>query len=210
MVPSRSGRATIREIETLSSHWHTLQRVTFDLLRHDGQIQTLAREAYDRGDSVAVLAYCKERASVILVKQFRLPALVGGHPTGELIEVVAGIIEGDDILNTARKEVLEECKLAVSHIQRLATLYINPAAMTERVHLCLAEVAESLVPVPFAGVESEGEDIEILEVPLITARDWVNQGLIVDAKSVLLLLYLFAREGSLFSNSGVTNVAESS
>ncbi len=40
------------------------------------------------------------------------------------------------------------------------------------------------------GHPHEGEDIEILELPLATARQMLLEGKIVDAKTVMLLLFL--------------------
>src|SRR5215470_16536023 len=49
------------------------------------------REVIERGDSAAILLYDPERDAVVLVEQFRLPALLAGFPAWQ-IEIVAGIV----------------------------------------------------------------------------------------------------------------------
>ena len=46
-----------------------------------------SREVYDRGNGAAILLYNKQRRTIILTRQFRLPALLNGDPDGMLLEV---------------------------------------------------------------------------------------------------------------------------
>src|SRR5690242_14899749 len=94
--------------EILSSNWYTLRKITFDYLKRDGSWQTQTREAYDRGNGAAILLYNKEKQTVILTKQFRMPTFVNGNATGMLIEVCAGLLDKDDPENCARRETEEE------------------------------------------------------------------------------------------------------
>ena len=63
-----------------------------------------SREQFETPNSVGVLLYDTKKQSVVLVKQFRI------GPESNLIEIVAGKIEGKDSdkENTVKREVMEE------------------------------------------------------------------------------------------------------
>jgi len=67
---------TIQTRQTLSLNWFTLEKVTFDQTRDDGSRQTLEREVYHNGPGAAVLPIDRERGTVLLVRQLRIPAYV--------------------------------------------------------------------------------------------------------------------------------------
>lgn len=68
----------IRE-QLLSDNWYTLKKYTFELQRRDGSWQKQQREAYDRGNGAVVLLYNRQKRSVVLTRQFRLPVFINGH-----------------------------------------------------------------------------------------------------------------------------------
>lgn len=63
----------IKKIELLSDNWYTLSKVTFEYQSKNGSWKTQSRESYDRGNGATILLYNKEKATVILTKQFRMP-----------------------------------------------------------------------------------------------------------------------------------------
>ena len=79
---------------TLSDEWATLKRVTFDYRRHDGTWETQVRQTYDRGDGAVILPYDPDRGTVLLTRQFRIPAYVTGH-IEPLIEAAAGLLDAE-------------------------------------------------------------------------------------------------------------------
>jgi hypothetical protein len=66
-------------------------------------------------------------------------------------------------------------------------LYMSPGASAEKLHLYIAGYDPAERPGEGGGVRKEGEEIEILELPLLDAWRMVRKGEIVDAKTVLLL-----------------------
>ena len=68
-------RSNILKDETLSKNWYHLRNVTFNYTGSNGVTKTLKREVYDRGNGATILLYDPRRDSVILVRQFRVPAL---------------------------------------------------------------------------------------------------------------------------------------
>jgi hypothetical protein len=82
----------IRSVEVLSDDWAILKKFTFDYRRRDGTLERQVRQTYDRGHGAVILPYDPERGTVLLVRQFRLPAYVSGHPE-PLIEACAGLLD---------------------------------------------------------------------------------------------------------------------
>ena len=83
-----TDRVRIQKEEILSDNWSTLKKITFDY-KKNGAWKTQTREAYDRGNGATILLYNKEKKTVILTRQFRLPTFINGNPDGMLIEACA-------------------------------------------------------------------------------------------------------------------------
>ena len=66
--------AEIRQVETLAENWNPLRKYTLEYRRRDGSRQPMTREIYFNGPGVAVLPFDPARETVLLVRQFRLPA----------------------------------------------------------------------------------------------------------------------------------------
>lgn len=183
----------IRPIETttLSDRWGLVQRHEFELRRRNGEWQHQIRETYDRGDGAAVLLCDPADGSVILIRQFRYPAFYRGEMP-YLIEACAGKLEGDDPETCARKEAEEETGYRVGRLLKAYDLFMSPGSVTERLTLYIG-----FVDAPAAGagggLPQEGEDIEVLRMPLAEALRLVEAGEIADAKTVLLLQYVQLR-----------------
>ena len=94
--------------ELLSDNWYSLEKVTFEYQKTDGEWETQIREAYDRGNGAVILLYNKEKQSVVLTQQFRMPTYLNGNETGMMIEACAGILEKGNAEETIRMEVEEE------------------------------------------------------------------------------------------------------
>lgn len=79
----------MKSVELLSDNWGTLKKYSYDFVRRDGHVEQHTREVYDRGNGAVVLPYDPVRGTVLLIRQFRLPAFVVGHDP-MLIEACAG------------------------------------------------------------------------------------------------------------------------
>lgn len=179
----------IREVRLLSDDHYILRRTVLDYRRRDGSWQTLVRETYDRGNGAAILPYDPERRVVLLVRQFRFPAWASGH-AAPLIEAVGGVIEAGDAQQTAVREVEEEAGLRVRAPRQVMNPFMSPGSVTERVALYVAEYNAADRRSAGGGLQGEGEDIEVLELPFDEALAMVAAGDIIDAKTILLLQHL--------------------
>ena len=186
--------ATIQGTESLYDGLYKLDRVTLEQTRHDGTRQTISREVFRPGDGAVVLPVDPGRGTVLLVRQLRAPAMVNGEGP-ELVEAIAGMVEGDTPEATARKEAQQEAGVRLHALRLWHTLYPSPGATAERVHLFLAEYGEADRTTAGGGLEAEGENIEVLELPLADAVAMLRRGEIVDMKTAVLLQAALLGEG---------------
>ena len=187
--PRRNPRVRLTDLTVLSDSWYTLRRATFDIQGRDGTWTTQHREAYDRGNGATILLRDSTRDTVLLTRQFRLPAYLNGHPDGMLLEAPAGLLDADDAsAETAiRREAEEETGYRVQDVKRIGEYFMSPGSVTERVAFFTGSYRAGERVSEGGGVASEGEDIEIVEVTLAEAIAMIERGEIVDAKTVLLL-----------------------
>lgn len=178
---------------TLSDEWATLKRVTFDYRRHDGTWETQVRQTYDRGDGAVILPYDPDRGTVLLTRQFRIPAYVTGH-IEPLIEAAAGLLDADDPETAIKREAEEELGYRFSSVTSVFKVYMSPGSVTEQLSFFTARYSPADKVSAGGGHAGEGEDIEVLEVPLTDALRMVTDGVIVDAKTIMLIQHLLLTE----------------
>lgn len=181
-------RIRIKKIETLSDDFYILKKATFDYQRGDGSWQAQSRESYDRGNGATVLLYNKAQKTVVLIRQFRYPAYANGYE-GMLIETCAGVLDEDDPETCVRKESEEETGYRVEHVQKVFEVFMSPGAVTEKLHFFIAEYSPDARTSEGGGLEGDGEDIEVLELPFTEALQMIQRDEICDAKTIMLLQY---------------------
>ncbi len=179
--------ARILSEEILSSAWGRLTRYTIAYTRRDGRTETQVREVYDHGNGSAVLPIDAERGTVLLVRQFRLSAQLQGG-SGMLVEVCAGL--NDDLTpeQTIRKEAEEELGYRLGDLRHVIDILMSPGSLSERLSLFMARYTPADRISAGGGAAGEGEDIEVVEMPLDEALAMIADGAIVDAKTIILLL----------------------
>ena len=154
--------------------------------------EEITRLNFNRGDSVAILLYDGEKDSVVLVKQFRYPAYVKDGP-GWILELIAGVIEEDrSVTAVARSELLEEAGYEVDDLEFIGKFYVSPGGTSERVHLYLGSAHRKIGL--GGGLAPEGEDIQVVEIPLNDATKMVETGEICDAKTIIAIQWLQLRK----------------
>ena len=175
--------------------------------RFDGEMtRPVTRINFERGDSVGVLLYDPRRDSVVLVRQFRYPVYAALKRDGLeraaperawMLEIVAGVQErGEDAVSVARKELLEEAGYKVrGELEPIATVYPSPGGTSERIALFLAEVDARRPQTRGGGVATEGEDIQVVVLPLAEALKKMERGEIQDGKTIVALQWLALRKG---------------
>lgn len=185
-LPANSRVRVVAE-KTLADDWFVLKKTSFEYRRNDGQWQLMHRETYDRGNGAALLLFNQARGSVVLTRQFRFPAFVNGCEDGLLVEACAGLLDDDDPVAAIRREAQEETGFAVRAPRKVFEAYMSPGSITEKLHFFVAEFDDTDRIGQGGGDMAEGEDIEVLEVPLAQAMEMIRTGQIQDAKTIMLL-----------------------
>lgn len=174
--------------QLLSDNWYILRKYTFEYQRKDGTWSEQAREAYDRGNGVAILLYNRAKNTVVLTRQFRLPAYVNEHD-GMLIEACAGLLDENNPEAEIKREVEEETGYRVDKVTKIFEAFMSPGSVTERLYFFVAEYTDEAKVADSGGLEAEGEDIEVLELPFDRAMQMIETGEIMDGKTIMLLQY---------------------
>lgn len=181
-------RIRIHKVETLSDDWFLLQKTTFDFRRNDGSWQRQTRETYDRGNGATILLYNCAAETVVLIRQFRYPTYGNGHD-GFLIETAAGLLDHATPEQRIKAEVEEETGYRVGEVRKVFEAFMSPGSVTERLYFFVAEYEPGTRVGAGGGIAEEGEDIEVLELPLRQALAMMAAGEIADGKTIMLLQY---------------------
>jgi nudix-type nucleoside diphosphatase (YffH/AdpP family) len=184
---TRNPDIVVRDVELLASGWHVLRRTTYDHRHRAGHWTTEQRETYDRGNGATILLYDAARRTVLLTRQFRYPVYVNGHADGYLVEAAAGLLDDDDPEAAVRRETAEELGVDVGDPEHVFDGYMSPGSVTELVHFYAAPYSASTRTGPGGGLATDGEDIEVVELPFADALAMTGDGRIADAKTIMLL-----------------------
>ena len=150
-------------IHNLSKEWATLDRIDYDYQFKDGSWKRLSRESYNRGNGTSILLYNKEKKTVILTKQFRMPAYINNENDGISIEVCAGALDKNESPETCIiREVEEEVGYKINSAQKVFEGYMSPGAVTEKMHFFIAEYSDDMKINEGGGLEAEQEEIDVL------------------------------------------------
>ncbi len=184
-----AGNINITSVENLSDQTFVLNKITFDFTKSDGSTETQVREIYDHGNGATVFLYNPGQRTIILIRQLRIASYINGNPSGLLIETCAGLLDELSPEEAIKKEILEETGFEISNVKKIMELYTSPGADSELLHFFTAEYDQSQRKSAGGGLEDEQEDIEVLEVSFDEAYQWLVEGKIKDAKTVILLQY---------------------
>ncbi|PQA93908.1 GDP-mannose pyrophosphatase NudK [Chryseobacterium piscicola] len=191
MMPEHT--INIENTEILSNNWYTLKKVTFQIIKDNGETEVQIREAYDRGNGAAILLYNINSKNVILTRQFRLPTYINGNSTGFLIEACAGVLDNDNPEDCIKRETEEETGYKISKLEKIFEAYMSPGSVTELLHFYIAEYADDMKVNEGGGLKEEGENIEVLEINFEKAIEMIVSGEIKDAKTIMLLQHLLIK-----------------
>jgi nudix-type nucleoside diphosphatase (YffH/AdpP family) len=185
---SISDRLRIKSERVLSDNYYLLKSVTFEWRHANGRWQTMEREVYDRGNAATVLPYNRKQRTVVLSRQFRLPAYVNGLDD-LLIEAAAGLLDNATPEVRIRAEAEEEIGYRLGEIRKIFAAFMSPGSVTEKLHFFVAEYEPDMKIGDGGGLQDEGEDIEVIEPTIDEALAMIADGRIVDGKTIMLLQY---------------------
>ena len=128
----------------------------------------VTREVFERGHAVVVLPY----------------------KSIWLLELVAGMIEpGEFPEQVAERELAEEAGLSLLGLTPINSYLVSPGGTSERFHLFWGHV-DTTNAGGIHGLEHEHEDIRVHVVSREQAYEWINNGRIDNASTVLGIQWL--------------------
>lgn len=138
-----------------------------------------SRREYIRHPGAAAMVVMPDPASVVLVRQFRYPLARHFH------EIPAGKIDkGEEPLQTARRELKEECGYEAAEWTHLTTIHPCIGYADERMEIYLARQLRDVGRKP-----DEDEFLQVVTVSFGEALRWVKEGKITDQKTMIGLLW---------------------
>ena len=144
-----------------------------------------------------MLPYDAVRRLALVVRLFRAPVF---DSSGRefLEEACAGMIDDGDAEATVRREADEELGLRLGEIEFVARVWPSPGVSTETASLYLTPYRQSDRVGPGGGLQSENEDITVVERQLADLRADADEGRIADGKLLTLVMALRLRRPDLF------------
>jgi ADP-ribose pyrophosphatase len=143
-----------------------------------------------RGPAVAIVLYDPDRDAVVLVKQFRLPALLAGSSPWQT-EAAAGLVDGGETPDTvAVRETREETGLALIGEPISIQRYLpSSGASDESVFLFCGRV-DSTTAEGVHGLADEHEDIRVVVKPWAEIEALLDAGAIETGHTLIALYWL--------------------
>lgn len=143
------------------------------------------RELIKHPGAVAVIAITDEN-KIVMVEQYR-KAL-----EKEMIEIPAGKLEkGEEPRVCAERELEEETGYACESLEWLMSFYTSPGFADEMIHLY---VARGLTQKENAASPDEDEFVNLIELTLDEALQYMMEQKIHDAKTIMAVQYLQLQE----------------
>lgn len=156
----------------------------------------IEREILERGDAVAVLPYDPVTDEFIFIEQIRIGALRGSQ-TPWLLECVAGMIDKQESPEeVAQREAQEEAGVEITQLYHACSYLSSPGGTSERMQVYIGETDVSQAG-GIHGLEDENEDILVHRVSLMQAQEWLEQGKIDNAATVIALQWFLLNKEKL-------------
>ncbi|HDS3794042.1 ADP-ribose pyrophosphatase [Enterobacter asburiae] len=176
--------------ETLYSGFFSMDLYRFRHRLFNGEMSgEIRREIFERGHAAVLLPFDPVRDEVVLVEQIRIAAYIVSESPW-LLEMVAGMIEeGETVEDVARREALEEAGLVVGRTRPVLSYLASPGGTSERLSIMVGEV-DATTAEGIHGLADENEDIRVHVVSREQAYQWVEEGKIDNAASVIALQWL--------------------
>jgi ADP-ribose pyrophosphatase len=136
------------------------------------------REYIDHPGAVAIIAVLDD-GRIVLERQYRYPL------QRDFIEIPAGKIDpGEQDLLTAQRELQEETGYVALRWQHLITTHPCIGYSNERIEFFVAEGLQLK-----QHQREAGEFLDVFNVPLDVALEWIRNGTITDTKTITGLLW---------------------
>lgn len=167
---------------------------TFDISypRFDGsRSETLQRAGFVAYDAALLLPYDPARDLVMLLEQLRFGPILRGDPKPWVLDPVAGLVDaGEQPIDAARREAVEEAGLELRDIRPMLKGYAAPGYSSEFFHFFLGLCDLDAAQEGLHGLASESEDIRTHVMSFERAMGLLQSGEINQTPLATMLLWL--------------------
>jgi ADP-ribose pyrophosphatase len=147
-------------------------------------------EVLRRGQAVAIVLYDPDRDAVVLVEQFRLPALLAGSSPWQL-EAAAGLIDTDETPEAvAIRETREETGLTLIGEPIRIQRYLSSSGNSDEGVVLFCGRVDSAVAGGVHGLPEEHEDIRVVVKTLAEIEALIDAGAIESGHTLIGLYWL--------------------
>jgi len=159
-----------------------------------------ALRSYDvlrRGQAAAIVLYDPDRESVVLVEQFRLPALLAGSSPWQL-ETAAGLVDsGETPAAVAIRETQEETGLALIGEPIPIQRYLPSSGGSDECVLLFCGRVDATAAGGVHGLAEEHEDIRVVVKTLVEIEAMLDAGSIESGHTLIGLYWLLRHRNRL-------------
>jgi ADP-ribose pyrophosphatase len=189
---------TVESRETVWRGRTQLDVVRFRSRRFDGRMSEIRTwEVWLRGHSVGVLPYDPVTDQLVMIEQFRYPAMLAGvDPV--MLEIPGGFMDaGETEEQTAKREMQEEMRLAADRLHRVGQFVLTAGGSDESVTIfagrIAAPVADASGIAGYGGLAVENEDIRTRVIAADTAIENALAGRYANSITAMALLWFASR-----------------
>jgi ADP-ribose pyrophosphatase len=194
--PPRSGIPDHPDVEIVEARTAFERYLRIDVFRFRHRLfsgEWSAVRSYDvlrRGRAVAMVLYDPDRDNVVLVEQFRLPALLAGSSPWQL-EAAAGMIDTDETPEAvAVRETREETGLSLIGAPIMIQTYLPSAGGSDESLVLFCGRVDSMLAAGVHGLPEEHEDIRVVVKPVVEVEALIEAGAIENGHTLIALYWL--------------------
>jgi ADP-ribose pyrophosphatase len=188
-LADRPAHAFISEAESVGRGYRPYERFKVEIKQDDGSTVRFSRDILKIGHTVGIIAIDLKHDEIVLIRQFRLSA----HTrlgTGEMVEIPAGYVDGDETPATAaHRECVEEIGVTPHALRELFTFMPAPGMLDEHATIFLAAVDATRVP-DKGGAAGESELTHPIRVHIDEALAALNRDTLHSGYLRMALLWL--------------------
>ena len=188
----------VESTETVWKHRTQLDVVRFRKRRFDGEMSDVRTwEVWLRGHAVGVLPYDPASDQLVMIEQFRYPAMLAGvDPV--MLEIPGGFMDaGETEEQTGRRELQEEMKFTTDRLHRVGHFVLSAGGSDESVTIFAGRIVAPTATADgiagYAGLASENEDIRIRVLPAAEAIENALAGRYANAITAMALLWFASK-----------------
>ena len=196
--PDSSSSLVVQSRETVWKRRTQLDVVRFRNRRFDNTMSAERTwEVWLRGHAVGVLPYDPVLDRLVMIEQFRYPAVLAGvEPV--MMEVPGGFTDANESEHqTAAREMQEEMGLATDRLHRIGRFVLSAGGSDENVTIFAgrvkAPVADGQGIAGYGGLASENEDIRIRVLDASAAIENALAGQYQNSITAIALLWFASK-----------------